>query len=78
LCKIQMRRQKFNEWFDGMERYEKIMNNPGSKENKTNEWGTSKNILEKDLRGIAGFGGKVQKHPYEYYKEITSSIKAKN
>ena len=40
-----MRRQKFNEWFDGMERSEKIMNDKGSKENRTNESGTVKNIV---------------------------------
>jgi len=59
-----MRRQKFNEWFDGMERYEKIMNDKGSKENRTNESGTVKNIVEKDLRGIMALGAKGQKHPY--------------
>lgn len=73
-----MRRQKFNEWFDGIERYEKIMNDKGFKENRTNEWGTAKNILEKDLRGVMALSAKGQKHPYEYYKEISDSIKNKN
>lgn len=76
--KIQVRRQKFNEWFDSAEKYEQIMSECDTKENRKPEWGTSKNIIDKDPRNVFAAGYKSSKHPFEYYQDIASNIRNKN
>jgi hypothetical protein len=78
LKKIQVRRQKFNDWTDSSDKTPHLMSDCDLKENRRVEWGTSKYLPDKDLKTTQPNPYKNTKHPYEYYQEISSHIRSKN
>ena len=73
--KLQMRRQKFNEDFDCLKKYEILDNN--RRESKKNDWSAGNGVGEDAKKSINGVF-RQQKHPYEYFSQMASTIRSKN
>ena len=74
--KIQVRRQKFNENFDYVKKYESLAKD-GDIEIKRNPWDTS-DITRIDQPKINSTSTRLQKQHFNYFSAMASNIKANN